>query len=524
MAVVRARLPYKPQPIAMAEFADELGTWVDPTGAWVQDSGVQTSLLPTARLLYPALLDLKASCTHALPLAQSLKDYMAEARSKSDSPEMTSPEFVARKSQLLSEFPDEKELLSAHLDRVLFPVHDTKAWEEIVLAAALRALVRLHDAHSEWAPADEDTDATGQRLFRSGPAPLWEEIAQGALGVTVVKTARAELAPGDEIVWVQTTRKPRLYLVGLSPEQCEQVALTASDEGAEVESSNAGTVTLRVRRAASSHYETLQLHDDAFDTTKPRLQTAHVQSSAGLIPMLRIEEMYDELSDDMHTWLRATPDAREAPLAILDLRGNGGGAVEPTLEVLGLWLGNRPALAWTASTKGSDVEVEGAPSADERWDIPVIALVDAQTASAAEMLAGALQAYGYARVVGERSFGKGCMQEAVEMPSGTPGTLSLTTALYALPNGHGVQRAGIAPDALYTFLPTTPRALREEQRPHVAPRWSTRDARPSGYARAWAPRTPIHSIMGCADEALCAALRLALKLPSTTPPKTKTPR
>ncbi len=504
MAVARAKLPYKPHAVTAQEFSDELGLWVDPTGAWKEERAIQDSLLPTARLLLAALTRDDAACAHALPLARALANYVNAQRANTLDTEGITHELGPRRAQLLAAFPDEAPALAEHLNRVLFPKHEPQEWDEIVIAAALRALVRLQDSHSEWAPPDEETEATGQRLYKSGPAPLWDQVTSAPLGVTVLRSSRQELREGDEIIWVQTARKPRLYLVGLSPEQCEQVAVTAGDED--------DGIAVRIWRAQTSRFETLALAAAPAAMLAPRLQTDRLQTDVGLVPVLHIPEMYDELSEDVHEWLRANSDARGAPFAVLDLRGNGGGAVEPTLDLLGLWLGDKPALVWTNAVSGGAFQAEAAPPSTERWPIPVVVAVDAQTASAAEMLAGALQSYGYARVVGERSYGKGCMQETLELAPGTPGTLALTTALYALPNGRAVQRAGIEPDAFYTFTPKGEFPQREEQSKHVAPRWATRDIRPAHAAHAWSTRTPVHSIDVCSDAALCDAVRVALKL------------
>jgi carboxyl-terminal processing protease len=151
---------------------------------------------------------------------------------------------------------------------------------------------------------------------------------------------------------------------------------------------------------------------------------------------------------------------------VLDLRGNGGGAVQAAIDVCDLFLdagtivtirGRRSA----ANHPAVDDEVRRATPGSRLIGIPLAILVDGLSASAAEIVAACLQDHGRAIVVGSPSFGKGTVQSLLPLTEG-PGILKLTTAEYLRPSGIPLDRGttdadrtwGVVPDDGYTVIPT----------------------------------------------------------------------
>ncbi len=128
---------------------------------------------------------------------------------------------------------------------------------------------------------------------------------------------------------------------------------------------------------------------------------------------------------------------------ILDLRSNGGGLLDQAISLSDLFL-ERGEIVSQRGRKTSDVERYYAKPGDAAKGLPVIVLVDAGSASAAEIVAGALQEHHRALVMGERSFGKGSVQTLLPLSQQT--ALRLTTARYYTPSGRSVQEGGITPD------------------------------------------------------------------------------
>jgi carboxyl-terminal processing protease len=128
---------------------------------------------------------------------------------------------------------------------------------------------------------------------------------------------------------------------------------------------------------------------------------------------------------------------------ILDLRSNPGGLLDQAVDISDDFL-NRGEIVSQRGREKSDIERYYAKPGDMTHGLPVIVLVDAGTASAAEIVAGALQDQRRALVMGETSFGKGSVQTVVQ--TGPESALRLTTARYYTPSGRSVQAGGIRPD------------------------------------------------------------------------------
>src|SRR3954453_2439 len=128
---------------------------------------------------------------------------------------------------------------------------------------------------------------------------------------------------------------------------------------------------------------------------------------------------------------------------IVDLRSNPGGLLDQAVAVSGAFLERGEVVSQPGRAKG-DIERYYARPGDMAHGLPVIVLVDAGTASASEIVAGALQDHRRALIMGEKSFGKGSVQTVVQ--TGPEAALRLTTARYYTPSGRSVQAGGIDPD------------------------------------------------------------------------------
>jgi len=134
----------------------------------------------------------------------------------------------------------------------------------------------------------------------------------------------------------------------------------------------------------------------------------------------------------------------KTPIAgvILDMRGNPGGLVDQASAVADEFLTS--GTIYTMRRRGQIIEQASAHSGGAFADVPLVVLMSEWSASAAELVAGALQDLGRATVVGTRSFGKGSVQSVLDLPGGAG--LKLTIARYYTPNGHSLQADGIHPD------------------------------------------------------------------------------
>ena len=130
---------------------------------------------------------------------------------------------------------------------------------------------------------------------------------------------------------------------------------------------------------------------------------------------------------------------------LLDLRRNPGGMFREAIRVVDLFVDSGVIV----STRGREGVVLKEYTASRRGtysDVPVVVLIDAGSASASEIVAGALRDHGRALLVGTRTFGKGSVQSTIDLPEGYG--LKITTSRYYTPAGKSIQAEGIVPDVV----------------------------------------------------------------------------
>lgn len=163
-------------------------------------------------------------------------------------------------------------------------------------------------------------------------------------------------------------------------------------------------------------------------------------------------------SDNTTPDLRAAIDAalRERPEGltgvVLDLRNNGGGLLHQAVLVSDEFL-DTGVIVTTRGRGGALLQESTARSAGTRPRWPMVVLVNGLTASASEIVAGALRDHQRALIVGTRTFGKGSVQNVIELPDGS--AMKLTVARYYTPSGRSIQAEGIAPDIEVAQVPSS---------------------------------------------------------------------
>lgn len=129
---------------------------------------------------------------------------------------------------------------------------------------------------------------------------------------------------------------------------------------------------------------------------------------------------------------------------IYDLRNNPGGQLDSVLAVLSYLLPKDSLLIRVTDAQGTEETYSDTEETDHSLDCPMAVLINGSTASAAELFTSCLRDYDMVTIVGEKSYGKGCMQYMYGLPNG--GALSLTTRMYSPPSGVNYDGIGIEPD------------------------------------------------------------------------------
>ena len=178
--------------------------------------------------------------------------------------------------------------------------------------------------------------------------------------------------------------------------------------------------------------------------TVKNIKAETIESAFGYI---RISNFQIHTVDDLSKALMKLENENNNMLKglVLDLRNNPGGLLNAAVGVSDLFLDKGLIVYTEGRVKGSKLKFNAKPS-EMFKDIPIIVLVNGGSASASEIVAGALQDHRRAIIIGERTFGKGSVQTILPMNDET--ALKLTTARYYTPSGRSIQASGIEPDMI----------------------------------------------------------------------------
>ena len=536
VAHVRERLAAPAATPQRDPLVESIADWLDPHGLWsaAPDSPIRGALAQHAeRLVREVEADPSSDldCAASREVGQVARDWVREVRDELERARRSAPRVSAERALTLaaqsvfqddpvtrpakvfardlgtrigsfeSQFGDARASAASAAER-LAPEQSLDAWSHAVLAAVLRAYVPAVDPHGQWAPVDEEWS-----LYSADPAVdseprLWGRMVRTALGVRVTEDARPPLLEGDLVLTIGG-----IATAGLSVEQAEQLAHLESVGG----ETRRSVVVLRPgERRPQTLDVPLEQDDAAPGASGPA--TRRVPYGGGDVAVVTVPDVPDELGEDLERVIAEL--AEQTPPAmglLLDLRGNGGGSLDGAARAIGVFLPGAPIFPLKRRDGVIELQHAPAPAEGHVWRGPVAALVDGYTASAAEMIAGALQAYRRGPVIGARTFGKGCVQEYFDDPSGA-GVLRLTTMLFSLPDGAALQGVGLTPSLVLEL----PRA-RERERTIVGSigPWQGPDVR-APQAMGGPTWPGHHGAVGGFDD---APLRAALGRLGAAPPR-----
>ncbi|MBI4033642.1 hypothetical protein HY379_01450, partial [Candidatus Saccharibacteria bacterium] len=146
---------------------------------------------------------------------------------------------------------------------------------------------------------------------------------------------------------------------------------------------------------------------------------------------------------------------------VLDLRGNPGGFLDGAVDIAGMWLDKGKTIV--SERRGSTtLSTKRSSGSGEFSGLPTIVLIDGGSASAAEIVAGALRDNNLTTLVGAKSFGKGSVQQVVNLPDGSE--LKVTIARWFTPAGKNIDKQGIEPDVKIEISEADIKADRDPQK------------------------------------------------------------
>ncbi|GAC1351234.1 MAG: S41 family peptidase [Polyangiales bacterium] len=372
----------------------------------------------------PIRYGLPAACVLASFAGGATVGAIAQAAKREDSPHAAVEQFAKVLVQIETRYVD--------------PVDREK-----IISGAIKGMVAELDPHSEYFPPKEFQEFTGETEGKFGGVGIEVDGTGEFLKVIApIEGGPAEAAgviAGDEIIAIDG-KDAR----GIGIEK--SVRQMRGDPGTKVE------ITIRRQSDGGKIYRVplvrREIHVPSVDQAVLPLSIAYLR-----IRQFQ-EKTHDELIDAVGK-LKAKLGGKIAGL-VLDMRRNPGGLVDQAVAVADEFLDR--GLIFSTRGQGKTLEETRATSGGLLVDVPMVVLVDEGSASAAELVAGALQDQKRASIVGLNTYGKGSVQSILALPFGAG--LKLTTARYYTPSGRSIQAQGITPDVVVEASQVVqPRAL-----------------------------------------------------------------
>ena len=312
---------------------------------------------------------------------------------------------------------------------------------------AIKGMLETLDPHSNFMPSDIYTQLKTDTAGKFGGLGI--EVWVNKEGVLTVVTPmegtpawKAGIKPGDKIMKIDGTSTKGMSIV-------EATSKIRGAVGTEVKFSIA-------REGAPKQLE--------FKMKRVTIDVKSVKTEmlAGGFGYIKLNHFQEKSSAEVKTALAKLEKDGKLPGLVLDLRNNPGGLLDEAVEVVNLFV-DSGVIVSTIGRDKDDKDVKHARSGVARTDIPMVVLVNGSSASAAEIVAGALKDHKRALIAGQRTFGKGSVQTVIPLAEDVG--LKLTIARYYTPSGVSIQAKGIEPDIQLEDLdPEAMKKLRKKAR------------------------------------------------------------
>ncbi len=338
-------------------------------------------------------------------------------------------ENLKNRQEILNDFFSELD----EFNRIFLSIKRTYVDEisdEELFKKAIKGMINELDPHSAYLEPKERTDILENSSGKFGGLGIVINMKDGLVEVISpiddTPAYRAGIQAGDLIIKIDNISVRGLDL-------SEAVAMMRGVPNT--------SVRITVLRENQDPFEVNVIRDIITVTS---VSGYLLEENIGYIRISHFQAPSEELIKK--TLLRLVSQNNDKALAgvVLDLRNNPGGLLSSAVQISDLFLDDSGVIVSTKGRRASAKSKFYAKPGDILKNIPIIALINRGTASAAEILVAALQDYKRAIVIGEKSFGKGSVQTIISLPNGYG--LKITTARYYSPNDRVIQAKGIVPD------------------------------------------------------------------------------
>ena len=311
-------------------------------------------------------------------------------------------------------------------------VDDTKVKD--LVQGAIRGMLSTLDPHSAYMTPE---------MYKEMQVETKGEFGGVGIQIGVKENRLAVIAPIDGTPAQRAGIKAGDYITKVNDESTKDLSLM--DAVQKMRGPKGTKVNLTIQRDGTADPLQFTL---VRDTIKIESVKSKVLDNIGYVKLTQFQEATGR---DLGRVLKQFKE-QKVQSTILDLRNNPGGLLTAAVEVSEQFLPNGKLVVYTKGRESKKDEWF-AKGRDQIDDSPMIILVNEGSASASEIVAGALQDYGRAVIVGTTSFGKGSVQTI--LPLGDGSGLRLTTAKYYTPKGRSIQSTGITPDIVIKPQPAT---------------------------------------------------------------------
>ncbi|MCH2394872.1 S41 family peptidase [Oceanibaculum sp.] len=299
--------------------------------------------------------------------------------------------------------------------------------DEKLVESEINGMLTALDPHSGYLTAKSYQDMQVQTRGEFGGLGIEVTMEQGLVKV---------VSPIDETPAFRAGLQPGDFITHLDGEQV--LGLTLAEAVERMRGRVGSEIKLTIRRAAQEPFEVTIKRD----VIRIRSVRSRAIDNIGYIRITTFNEQTQSGLEKAIADLRAEK-GKDLIGIVLDLRNNPGGLLDQAISVSDSFL-NQGEIVSTRGRRTEDSQRFNAKSGDIADGLPIVALINGGSASASEIVAGALQDHKRALVLGTKSFGKGSVQTIIPLPG--HGAMRLTTARYYTPSGRSIQAVGIEPD------------------------------------------------------------------------------
>ncbi len=298
-----------------------------------------------------------------------------------------------------------------------------------LIEAAISGMLQSLDPHSSYLSADDYSDMQVKTKGTFGGLGIEITMEDGIVKV---------VSPIDDTPAYEAGMLPGDLIIGIDGESIRGLSLNQAVE--KLRGPVGSEITINVLRDGQDPFELKIVRD----IIKIRSVRHNVINNVGYVRLTTFSETTTESMKNSIEKIKKETGAKFQGL-ILDLRNNPGGLLNQSISVTDAFLDDGEIVS-TKGRNNEDTTRTFAQPGDILNDQPLVILINSGSASASEIVAGALKDHGRAIILGTRSFGKGSVQSIIPIPGN--GAIRLTTARYYTPSGISIQAKGIEPDII----------------------------------------------------------------------------